>query len=70
MDRRARLLAGEYRGKVATIDHHVVGVLRDQFGPLQRRLEEFGQLQGLVVGALGEGSDDLHHLVETLAMSR
>ena len=43
---------------------------RDQVGPLQRRLESFGDLKGLVVGAFGEGSEDLHNLIKTLAESR
>ncbi len=70
VDRRARLLAGEYRRKVVTIDQQVLGTNRDQVGPLQRRLESFGELQGLVVGAFGEGSEDLHSLVQTLGESR
>ena len=39
-------------------------------GPLVRRLRTFPRLQGLVVGAFGEGSEDLHHLVSCLADSR
>ena len=39
-------------------------------GPLQRRLEGFGNLQGLVVGSFQEGSKDLHALLEDLADSK
>ena len=37
---------------------------------MERNLEEFGDLLGLVVGAWGEGSEDLHNLVQVLAQSR
>ena len=44
--------------------------LAGQVGPLQRRLEGFGQLQGWVVGSFQEASKDLHHLLECLADSK
>lgn len=34
-----------------------------------RRLESFGDLQGLVVGAFGEGREDQHSLINSLAES-
>ena len=70
MDRRARLLSGEYRAALSKIDRRVLGTGEGMVGPLVRRLEQFGDLQGLVVGAFGEGSEDLHSLVNTLAVSR
>ena len=39
-------------------------------GPVERKLEEFGDLMGLVVGAFGEVSEDFHHLINTMAESR
>ena len=39
-------------------------------GPVERRLEEFGELLGLVFGAWGEASESVHHLVQILADSR
>ena len=39
---------------------------KKQTGPLVRRLESFGSLEGLVVGPWGEGSKDLHNLVKVL----
>ena len=39
-------------------------------GPLVRRLQSYGQLQGLVVGAFQEGSDDIHALLDVLADSQ
>ena len=37
--------------------------------PVERKLEEFGDLLCLVVGAFGEVSDDLHYLTNILAES-
>ena len=39
-------------------------------GPLVRRLNSYGPLIGLVVGAFQEGSKDLHALLGTLADSQ
>ena len=48
--------------------HH--GAQRGQDGPLVRRLNSYGPLIGLVVGAFQEGSKDLHALLGTLADSQ
>ena len=37
---------------------------------MERKLEEFGDIMGLCFGAWGEGSRDVHDLVEVLAKSR
>ena len=39
-------------------------------GPVENKLLQYGELKGLVVGAFGEGSEDLHDLVQTIAESR
>ena len=39
-------------------------------GPVENKLLQYGDLQGLVVGAFGEGSEDLHSLVQLLAESK
>ena len=39
-------------------------------GPVQRHLESFGPVKGLVFGAFGEGSPDVHNLIECLAEHR
>ena len=70
VDRRANLLPSEYRAKASKVDREVLGTERGQIGPLQQRLENFGPLVKLVVGAWGEGSKDLHLLVQTLGESR
>ena len=33
-------------------------------------LESFGDLKGLVVGAFGEASEDIHDLIHTISKSR
>ena len=39
-------------------------------GPVERRLDEFGELLGLVVGAWGEASERVNQLVQALAEAR
>ena len=70
VDQRAGLLIGEYRRKARNVDRDFVGTPEGTVGPVERRLEEYGELLGLVVGAWGEGSEDLHNLVQLLAESR
>ena len=71
MDRQADLLQGEYRRKARDVDRGFVGVEEEQMvGPAERRLAEFGDLQGLVVGAFAEASEDLHNLIQAMAESR
>ena len=69
-DRRARLLQGEYRKKAVDVDRDVLGTRPGDTGPVQRRLESYGPLISLVSGAWGEGSADLHGLVQTIAEAR
>ena len=40
---------------------------RGEVGPLHRKLESYGDILGLVVGAFGEGSEGLHKLAYTMA---
>ena len=69
MERRKDRLAGGYRRPLAIIDRRYHGTAKGEVGPLVRRLESFGQLQGLVVGVFQEGSQDLHGLLEILTNS-
>ena len=68
--RRANFLQNEYVSKVAKIDQQILGFARGQVGPLQRKLQSYGDLMGLVVGAYGEGSEDLHRLTGIMAECR
>ena len=70
VERRAEKLPGEYRRPLATLDRLYHGTDLGQTGPLVRRLESYGPLVGLVVGAFQEGSKDLHTLLGTLADSQ
>ena len=70
VDRRARTLNGEYRDKAKLVDRQYGDVQEGTVGPVQRKLESFGEIKGLVFGAFGEGSEDVHTLVQSLASSR
>ena len=73
VDRRARLLPGEYRHTLATLDQRFHGTQPGVMGPLVRRMEEVvgdEGLQCLVVGRWAEGSQHLHDLVQKLAEAR
>ena len=67
VERRAGLIAGEYRRPLALLDTRYHGVEEGQTGPLLRRLERYGRLLTWVMGAWQEGSRDLHSLLDTLA---
>ena len=70
MDKRAAKLPREYRSKARNIDQRCLGVGEDQRGPLEQKLESFGDLQGIVIGQFGEGSQDLHKLLHTFASEK
>ena len=70
MERRSSLLAEEYRKPLAVLDQRYHGTRKGDAGPLVKRLKSYGQLQGLVVGAFQEGSDDIHALLDVVADSQ
>ena len=70
VDRRAGLLQGEYRRKAREADRKYVGQNPDQMGPVERKLLQFGEVIGLVVGAFGECSEDLHELIQRMAENK
>ena len=69
-DKRAGGLQTEYRKKAKKVDQEVLGQGGEVRGPVERRLDEFGELLGLCFGAWGEASDGVHQLVQTLAEAR
>ena len=69
-DKRAGGLQKIYENKLKALDRRYHGTREKEKGPLERRLDSFGKLEGLVVGAWGEGSKDLHALVKTMAEAR
>ena len=70
VDKRAGLLESEYRKKARDVDRDHVGTPDGQEGPVLRHLNQYGDVLGLVVEAWGEGSEDLHNLLRTIALSR
>ena len=70
VDRRSNLLQGEYKKKARDADKQYVGTAEGSVGPVENKLLQYGDLQGLVVGAFGEGSQDLHTLVQTIAEAK
>ena len=70
MNRRARALPAEYRRKLSHIDATYNGTGAGQVGPCVARLETFGNILELVVGAFGEASSDLDRVVTAMAESR
>ena len=69
-DKRANGLPASYRRKARKVDQEVLEIDREERGPVERRLEEFGDLLGLCFGAWGEASEGVHKLVQTLAEAR
>ena len=59
-DRRANGLPNLYKNKLVPLDARFDATLPGQRGPLVRRLESYGRVQGLVVGPWGDCSKDLH----------
>ena len=69
-EKRASGLKAEYRRKARDVDREARESRSEDRGPVERRLDEFGDLMGLVFGAWGEASEMVHQLVHTLAESR
>ena len=67
VDRRAGALMEEYREKADGMDK-LLG--EEGGGRVRRKLDQFGDLLGLVVGRFNEVSIDLNNLIENMAESR
>ena len=70
VDKRSGELNGEYLAKARRTDQTYCGTEQGNVGPVERKLGSLGHVHGIVVGAFGEGSDDLHALINHLAISR
>ena len=68
MEYRAADLPGEYRRTAAKMDTSL-GHAEGQ-GPVTRRLLEYGQVLPLCFGGYGEGSEEVHNLISSLADAR
>ena len=67
VDKRAGGLTEEYKKKAKQVDRVYGGVAEGAVGRVQRKLEDFGEVRGLV---FGEASEGVHELVHVLANSR
>ena len=70
MDQRARRIPKEYRDKAQNIDQKYCGALPRQTGPLEQRLQDFGEIACLVAGQYGEVSQHFHDLLKRLVVSK
>ena len=64
------MLQGEYRRKAREADRVFGSQDPNAVGPVERKLMQFGEVIGLVVGAFGEGSEDVHMLIQQMAENR
>ena len=67
VDKRAGNLIEEYRGKADNMDL-LLG--EEGQGRVRRKLDQFGDLLGLVVGRFNEVSNDVNNLIDVMADSR
>ena len=67
---RAAGLSQLYKNKLVPYDSKYHNTPAGQTGPLVRRLEGYGKLEGLVVGPWGDCSKDLHQLVKVLGENK
>ena len=70
VDKRANELNAEYIKKARNTDQKYCGTVQGTTGPVETKLGTLGEVKGVVVGAFGEGSEDLHSLIHHLAVSR
>ena len=56
--------------KARQTDQIYCGTAQGTVGPEERKLGSLGKVYGIVVGAFGEASDDVHSLIHHLAVSR
>ena len=68
VDRRSGELMGEYRKKAETVDR-LMGEEEGR-GRLRRRLDQFGELIGIVSGIFNEASSDSLMLMDVMASAR
>ena len=65
--RRAAGLPNEYANKARTIDQRYCGAGRGVQGPVERRLQSYEPVRGLVFGAWGEASPVVSKLLSAMA---
>jgi hypothetical protein len=65
--RRADALPQQYAAKARKVDRDFCGTAVGQTGPVEARLRQFEPVKGLVFGAFGEASPDVHRLLSALS---
>lgn len=67
VNRRAAAVQAEYDLKAAKFDRRYCGVAPGQMGPMQAKLQSYGNIIAVVSGAFGEFSDAADFLFTTMA---
>ena len=69
VETRAAAVHKEYhrKAKKVDVDYNACDPNSDALGPVQRKLDSFGRVNGLVVGSYGEASEDLLNLMHEIA---
>ena len=67
LDKKAKDIPKLYLDKARTIDRKYCGYQAGQVGPLEQRLQGFGEIQCIVAGQYGEVSQHTHDLLRKLA---
>ena len=70
VDKRADQLHQEYVMKARRADQEYGGVAQGEVGGVERKLNSYPKVEGIVFGNWGEASQATHQLVEELASSR
>ena len=70
VDRRVALITSEYTRKAKAVDRDYCRHAQDTPGPVERRLQDFGDVAGHAFGVWGEASEAVHSLVHQIATSR
>ena len=63
-------MTGHYLGKTIGVDQNYGGVMPVEVGRVKRKLETYGEVRHLVLGAFAEVSEGVHELVHIVAQSR
>ena len=70
VDQKAKQIPTMYKNKARRIDTKYWGTTAGHVGPLEQRLQGFGDILCLVAGQYGDISQDLHDLLKKLASTK
>ena len=70
MDQKAKQIPNLYKNKARRIDAKYRGTTAGHIGPLEQRLQGFGDILCLVAGQYGDISQDFHDLLKKLASTK